>query len=557
MGKVPVRAILAESAYQAIASETVNSPEVETGGLLIGRRIYHKGTPLIVVLHASGPGRSADRQVLQFAPDHERLQRELEEWRSRFATYGVDYIGEWHKHPPEIPHLSRGDVQQARRILADSSYELPDGDLLLPISRIDGDSVALDVYLVSRDLDDYICLPHEIIHLDELRQFLDLALVADVSDRLEPREPLEPVERRNDRLSTPHDWRPPQREVKVRPFTIRDYDPRKVIEGRVIGEEKREESRHRESQLDSENDRDKSDSGVDLITLRLSREVERIRRLGKRRGFEVETTSNYELLTLVLKRPIPLIPVEGVLGDGFVPSENSLSTDSGATSLPASECPPSDGPDSALAPTPKHLSGDNSDLVSAPTSQCPPGDESNSTPTPASERSLSNESNSTAVPALEHSPSDESDSTPVPALERSPSNGSAITPTPSGENLLKILVFLGDYPAKVRFWLQTDRLSKAVPVDALPRRGRSATIEQMVDELLRNLSNDLRRDGILGQLFSDLEFHTRKVVHISAATVQSAGELIAKLESDFNRGFNFETGPQIRLLRSKDVRHNT
>ena len=77
MRDLPVKVILAESAYQAIASESAKSLEVETGGLLVGRRAYYKDSPLVVVLHASGPGRAADQQTLQFSPDHKALQAEL------------------------------------------------------------------------------------------------------------------------------------------------------------------------------------------------------------------------------------------------------------------------------------------------------------------------------------------------------------------------------------------------------------------------------------------------------------------------------------------------
>lgn len=562
MQDLPVKVILAESAYQVIASETADSLEVETGGLLVGRRVYYKNSPLIVVLHASGPGRAADRQTLQFAPDHKALQAALEKWRSHFSQYDADYVGEWHKHPPELPHPSRGDVQQARRILADSSYKLPDGYLLLPISRIDDDAMKLDMYLISRELDNYLHLPYERMPLDGLCESLNQVLSTETQNHLEPKKPSKPGRIFADHSIPVDTRRLPFAKSGTRAFTMHDYDPGKTIEGRVIKREERGETRQREPRLDVEGTESESHSGVDLLTLRLSREVERIRRLGKRYGFQVQATPDYELLTLTLEHPIPLSFDEGTLRHNHWPEDRSSGSESPVSQspvsapsrreesdtvpTPVSKLPIESEPDSTPTLVPEHCSNTEPNSVPPPALEHPSGTDPDSIPTPALEHPSGTDPDSIPTPVLEHPSGADSDSTPTPTIEHSSKPDRDSVPAPSREQLRQILVFLGYYPDRIHFWLETDRRSRPVPPTVQPRRGRSATVEQMVEDLLRNLSDDLKPNGPLGQLFSDLEYHTRKAIHIGAATVQSVNDLVTKLEADFNQGYVFSTELRIR-----------
>ena len=463
MTNTPVKAYLAESAWLVIATETARTPALETGGLLIGRRIYYGKWPLLFVLHASGPGSSAFHDTLQFAPDHETLQAELVKWRSHFARYEVDYIGEWHKHPPEIPHPSRGDVQQARRILADSSYELPEGDLLLPISRIEDDAVGLDVYYIGRDTDAYVELPYEVAPLDTLCEFLDDVLAG--GGHRQQAETLEPQRDRAEEPKPASGRRAPARPngQSTQRMDVSDYDPAKVIEGRLIqGGSMPRIVQYGEPSVQPEPDGSSTHSGVDLATLRLSREVERLRRVGRRCGFDVIPSPAFDQLELVLGHPICLRTA------GLGPQEVSpASVDSG---------------------------------------------EANSSPE--------------AQPAPEH--------------------------------VVKVVLYLGDYPAEAPLmWLQTDRRSIPVQPATGTGRDRALPIEQMVERLFRNLADDLKPDGPFGSLLADLEYQARRMIHVSAATIKDLSEFYTRIEADFNRGFDFGSELRVRPLRGSNAGHHT
>jgi hypothetical protein len=79
----------------------------------------------------------------------------------------------------------------------------------------------------------------------------------------------------------------------------------------------------------------------------------------------------------------------------------------------------------------------------------------------------------------------------------------------------------------------------------------------MVEGLLNHLAGDPKPDGLAGPLFSDLEYEARKAIHVGVETLQNVAELVSRLESEFNRGFDFETELRGRPSRSKDVRDNT
>lgn len=354
---------------------------------------------------------------------------------------------------------------------------------------------------------------------------------------------------------------------------MHDYDPGKTIEGRVIKREEQREAGHREPRVSVESTESESHSGVDPFTLRLSREVERIRRLGKRYGFQVQASPDYELLTLTLENPIPLTldaktsrgnlspedrPAEreSLASQSPVPDATSQGS-SNTTVTPVSKYLVEVGPDSTPTLVLKHNSDAERDSVPLLGLEHSTDADADSTPTPALEHSSGTDSDSILTPTSEQPSDTGSDSTPTPVMENSPTPDLDSSPAPSREYLHQILVFLGYYPDRVHFWLQTDRRSRPIPPTIQPRRARSATVEQMVEDLLRNLSDDLKPNGPLGQLFFDLEYHTRKAIHIGAATVQSVNELVTKLEADFNQGYHFGTEIRIRPQRSQDVHNDT
>lgn len=99
--------------------------EIETGGILIGSRSQDGD---ILVTHATPPGPAAVHNAVYFKRDVAYQQAAL---NSLHRRYGVQYIGEWHKHPRNLPVPSRGDMQGVYDLLADPDYGV--NDLLFPI----------------------------------------------------------------------------------------------------------------------------------------------------------------------------------------------------------------------------------------------------------------------------------------------------------------------------------------------------------------------------------------------------------------------------------------
>lgn len=99
--------------------ETVRSSRgVETGGILVGP---DRQTGASLVARASGPGPQALQLPTSFRRDTPWCQARLDEWRE---TMLVDWIGDWHTHPPSQPLPSPTDVASARRIVTDAELRL-------------------------------------------------------------------------------------------------------------------------------------------------------------------------------------------------------------------------------------------------------------------------------------------------------------------------------------------------------------------------------------------------------------------------------------------------
>jgi hypothetical protein len=148
---IPQHVYLARrDAYERIFDESRDSPGRETGGILVGRMFHLAGGRILVVVAASGPGAAAHRRGHTYAPDTLARQNELEAWRETYRPYRVDYVGEWHKHPPGYRQPSAGDTLQVIDILRDSSYSLPDG-IFTPIVTIEDGRFMLHGHYYSRE----------------------------------------------------------------------------------------------------------------------------------------------------------------------------------------------------------------------------------------------------------------------------------------------------------------------------------------------------------------------------------------------------------------------
>jgi integrative and conjugative element protein (TIGR02256 family) len=153
MIQIPGSLLIEAAAYATIEAECRAAGELETGGLLVGRRVWFEDKPFLVVVHATGPGRQALHQPVSFSPDTHFIQQELdricEDYASRLGLQ-VGYIGEWHKHPLGYPTLSGNDVKQAQAILEDPDYGLEWAELVLPVAQLEKKRVSLQPYYISK-----------------------------------------------------------------------------------------------------------------------------------------------------------------------------------------------------------------------------------------------------------------------------------------------------------------------------------------------------------------------------------------------------------------------
>lgn len=163
--------------HQRIWSEAARYPHHETGGILIGQHFHIRGKHVLVVVAATGPGADADHQEATFSPDTKSLQLELESIRSRYSAHTVDYIGEWHKHPPGYHHPSLGDLDQAARILSDPAYHVSEG-ILTPIVTVEKGFLRVHVHYFVAGARHPMTLPAQRVvsiadQMDEVLAFLE------------------------------------------------------------------------------------------------------------------------------------------------------------------------------------------------------------------------------------------------------------------------------------------------------------------------------------------------------------------------------------------------
>lgn len=118
--------IIFSSVLRFIEEQVKAVPDhLETGGLLLGT-VLDDGR---LITHATPPGPEAIHQEGVFQKDLDFSQAILNHLARKT---GVEYVGEWHKHPPFLKRPSHGDRQGAATILQDSDYKTK-GMLVFPI----------------------------------------------------------------------------------------------------------------------------------------------------------------------------------------------------------------------------------------------------------------------------------------------------------------------------------------------------------------------------------------------------------------------------------------
>jgi len=296
-----------ENAYQTMMDETARSPGLETGGILVGRQVLYKGGQVLVVLAASGPGKHATRSAISFVPDVDADHRALEAWRNQYEHYGVDYVGQWHKHPYGVPSLTSGDIRQAHAILRDPDYLLPHGGILVPITQLGADNTDLHVYYVTREEEHPVECPYHIHDEDVVLEFLGEYTgqdpkpnaAAQTDDGAAPRPPGPAAEAREETK-----WGRPLRAGDR--ASGQEPDP---VNGRMIIAQYR--VLEEDPASDAQTSHSQPSTGplpVTMVAQALIRRLSRLERLGRRYGFTLvrpdEVTIDY--IELVFDEALPL-----------------------------------------------------------------------------------------------------------------------------------------------------------------------------------------------------------------------------------------------------------
>ncbi|HET7417074.1 MAG TPA: Mov34/MPN/PAD-1 family protein [Solirubrobacterales bacterium] len=123
-----LKRVLIEPAVRAsLVGHTRTKPDVETGGILLGRRT---DIDTLLLTRASPPGPQARHRRFSFLRDTAFLQDYLDAAHARSGG-GEDYVGEWHVHPALGAPPSRTDRRSLRRIARSSRYAVAEPVLLI------------------------------------------------------------------------------------------------------------------------------------------------------------------------------------------------------------------------------------------------------------------------------------------------------------------------------------------------------------------------------------------------------------------------------------------
>lgn len=133
--------IVKKSVCDFIIKTTKESPNVETGGILMG---YDKKPLTVHVTHASLPGPNAFHSATKFVRDTEYCRKILLE---HYNNFGVDYVGEWHSHIAPLRGMSIGDYLTVGSIMNDSDYNFNAFAVIVAVLR--KDEVSLIGYVSS------------------------------------------------------------------------------------------------------------------------------------------------------------------------------------------------------------------------------------------------------------------------------------------------------------------------------------------------------------------------------------------------------------------------
>lgn len=149
--RVPGKAIFFANVLDAMAAVAAEAGGNETGGKLLGKREHVEGEGWIFFVEAhlgpEGGGREVHMPTYFKGPGSRRLAAKAH-WY--FDRYGLDYLGEWHLHPPGVTVPSEGDRRALAPLLAREPAIL--APILAPLDEGKPDEYGLNCYvLVTED----------------------------------------------------------------------------------------------------------------------------------------------------------------------------------------------------------------------------------------------------------------------------------------------------------------------------------------------------------------------------------------------------------------------
>lgn len=105
---------LAVTALETLRRESEASPELETGGALVG---YELSDGSVVCLFASGLGPRSHRSSSYVFLHGKDTEAFVQQSKDKLPMYHVGYIGDWHTHPVGGTTPSKGDRRALETII--------------------------------------------------------------------------------------------------------------------------------------------------------------------------------------------------------------------------------------------------------------------------------------------------------------------------------------------------------------------------------------------------------------------------------------------------------
>jgi integrative and conjugative element protein (TIGR02256 family) len=155
-----MKLLLTKKAYRSIVKECTSFPEVETGGILIGKKVDDCN---FAVLFTIGSGPKAVRCRTRFSPDEEWQQKMLERL---FERYRINYIGSYHSHPGFYSQPSHLDYKNAREITFSPDWNAPEA--VFPIVLLNGRGIQIYPYYFSRNSEGFQPISQVVLNTNEI-----------------------------------------------------------------------------------------------------------------------------------------------------------------------------------------------------------------------------------------------------------------------------------------------------------------------------------------------------------------------------------------------------